>query len=87
MTTSIYKYSLTSVPKEAMILSVDWDYNLEKVQVWALINPKIEPRRFRTIIQVPTGAEVPDNSRYLGTVSTPEGFVWHFFEPLCLSLI
>lgn len=81
MSTVIYKYSLTVVPKEATILSIDWDYNLEKVQVWAFIHPTTKPSGFRTIIQVPTGAEVPDNSRYLGTVSTPEGFVWHFFEP------
>lgn len=75
-------FAVARMPEGAKILSVAESGMLEGVlQMWALVDPDapMEDRRFRVV-----GAGHPfpdaDECRFVGTVRTLRGFVWHVFE-------
>lgn len=72
--------SLVDMPDEAQPLSVG--IQDAQLYVWALVDPdgQIAARR---LIVVNTGPEIvglPDGARFLGTVTTIGGTVWHVWD-------
>ena len=85
MIRKIYKYELPTIPGEVktikekvlQYLSVQYQGNIPTV--WALVD--VEDTSSPTdIYAFGTGWELPDCvSQYLGSLQTPQGYVWHYF--------
>ena len=85
---TIHKYNITrlriiEIPLMATILSVG--IQGQEIVLWAKVDTdnKITTRKFNTY---GTGWDIDDQCAdsavevYLGTVTSPEGYVWHVFE-------
>lgn len=82
---TIYKYELTSnictlnPPEGAEFLSVGCRTTMLLV-VWAKVDPDAMPD-LRFLCAYTTGDKLADGpSRFIGTVTTSNGIVWHVFE-------
>ena len=75
-------FAVARMPEGAKVLSVAERGEFgNRLDVWALVDPDapMRERRFRV---VGTGHPFPDadECRFVGTVRTLRGFVWHVFE-------
>lgn len=90
---TIYKYNLEltdvqdiEMPIYAKIVHVGWQIGSfnSGIKIWALVQDTLALKSRRIHI-VGTGNGMPElpvgaNVNHLGTVLTPDGFVWHVFE-------
>lgn len=61
------------------ILSIGFDPRYNSAVIWH----ESEPTTLRTLLQVYTGQEIPENATYLGTVIFPEnGMAIHVYEKI-----
>lgn len=88
MSFTIHKHEITDsfetikfLPENAVILSLGMQG--ESIVFWALVDDSrsLEERRFRIFGTGWTiGVERLDKLKFVGTVQTPTGLVWHVFE-------
>lgn len=65
------------MPYDARVLSVGVQRG--KVCVWALVDPDM-PKVLHPFVIVPTGEQMPDHGRFLGTVMLRGFLVFHVFD-------
>ena len=85
--TSILKYPLTDksfqhvkMPWGAQLLTAQYQESTGQIVLWARVKP-LNPDTLHVIWLVATGSEIPNDfdARYLNTIQTPSGLVWHVF--------
>lgn len=84
------QYQKVAIPHPARLLSCDRSRSRpdEKIDLWALAGPQGTPSKNVGIYITGTGHDVPApvlsfgnvGESFIGTVVTPDGFVWHVWQ-------
>lgn len=90
----IYKYDLAfshnmvttiKAPIE-QILDIQWQPHLGPM-MWAIVDDEKEDIEI-DLICIGTGLDIPEEvEKYIGTIQTPSGYVWHYFTYKIKELI
>jgi hypothetical protein len=77
-------HSFADMPQNAEPLSVGWQDG--RMFVWALVDSRDAPRRTGTgphlffVVNTGDAFRLFDGARFLGTVTTDNGIVWHVWD-------
>ena len=83
----VYKYTLSpditsvTMPLNSVVLSTA--FQGENLQLWALVDDKVDETVKRTFYVAPTGESIPQHFkdiRFIGTAFYSDVFVFHVFE-------
>jgi len=84
---AIWKYPLdlkgvqtVEMPEGAEILSVQTQTHSGRVCLWALVSTQVPLSNRRIHIHGTGHPTVMQRGAFVGTVQTPDGFVWHVFD-------
>lgn len=70
-----------NLPRNSQLLSVALQG--DKMVVWALVNPTFHIGLHRLIVcNTGTDVDIPPEAMFIGTITTPEGIVWHVWDGL-----
>ena len=80
---TIYKFDVDKVPEMSVIKHIGWDTKVENVQVWAELFVPYSETKYKDLVVIGTGHNIPFGYKHISTVIEPTyALVWHVYGKL-----